>query len=57
VAAAQEAASRAIAEAQIIRLSVADQHAIAKAILNPPAPKASLRRAAKAYRKLIKAAG
>jgi uncharacterized protein (DUF1778 family) len=57
VAAAQEAASRAIAEAQIIRLSVADQRAFAKAILDPPAPKACLRRAAKVYRTRVKAAG
>jgi uncharacterized protein (DUF1778 family) len=57
VAAAQEAANRAIADAQIIRLSVADQRAIAKAILDPPAPRASLRRAAKTYRTRVKAAG
>lgn len=55
VAAAQEAAARAIEETQIIRLSVADQRAFAEAILNPPPPSASLARAAEAYRTLIKA--
>ena len=55
VAAAQEAASRAIEEAQIIRLSVADQRAFAEAILDPPPPSPSLARAAEAYRGLIKA--
>ena len=54
VAAAQEAASRAIADAQIIRLSVEDQQAFAAAILNPPPPSAALERAAAAYRKLIR---
>jgi uncharacterized protein (DUF1778 family) len=55
IAAAQEAASRIIEEAQIIRLSVADQRAFAEAILDPPAPAPSLVRAAEAYRGLIKA--
>jgi uncharacterized protein (DUF1778 family) len=50
VAAAQEAANRAIEEAHIIRLSVADQRAFADAILNPPAPSPALRRAAKAHK-------
>ena len=54
VAAAQEAASRAIEEAQIIRLSVEDQRAFATAILNPPPPSAALKRAAAAHRKLIR---
>ncbi len=54
VAAAQEAAARTIEETQIIRLSVEDQRAFAEAILNPPAPGPALKRAAKAYRKLIK---
>jgi uncharacterized protein (DUF1778 family) len=54
VAAAREAAARAIEEAQIIRLSVEDQRAFADAILNPPAPNAALLRAAKAHKALIK---
>jgi uncharacterized protein (DUF1778 family) len=55
VAAAQEAANRTIAETQIIRLSVADQRAIAAAILEPPEPTAALKRAAKIYRTRVKA--
>jgi uncharacterized protein (DUF1778 family) len=55
VAAAQEAASRTIEEAQIIRLSVEDQRAFAEAILNPAPPSAALLRAAEAHRSLIKA--
>ncbi len=55
VAAAREAAGRAIEEARIIRLSVADQRAFAEAILNPPPPSLSLARAAEAWRGLIKA--
>ena len=54
VAAAHEAATRAIEQAQIIRLSGEDQRAFAAAILDPPAPPASLLRAAEAYRGLIK---
>lgn len=55
VAAAQAAAQRTIEETQIIRLSVEDQRVFAEAILNPPAPNAALKRAAEAYRTLIKA--
>lgn len=55
VAAAREAATRTIKEAQIIHLAVEDQRAFAEAILNPPAPGAGLARAAAAYRKLIAA--
>jgi uncharacterized protein (DUF1778 family) len=53
VAAAQEAAHRAIEETQIIRLSVEDQRAFAEAILNPPAPNDAMRRAAQAYRAMV----
>lgn len=56
VEAAREAARRAIEETQIIRLSVEDQRAFADTILAPPGPNAALRRAAAAYRDLIKAA-
>ena len=55
VAAAQEAANRAIAEVQIIRLSVEDQRTFAAAILEPAPPSPALQRAANAYRRLIKA--
>ena len=53
VASADEAACRAIQETEIIRLSIAGQRQIAAAILNPTAPTASLRRAAKRYRGLF----
>ena len=53
-AAAQDAAHRAIEEAQIIRLSVADQRAFAEAILDPPEPTPALRRAFRRRRALIK---
>jgi uncharacterized protein (DUF1778 family) len=55
VAAAQDAANRAIAEQHIIRLSLEDQRVFADAILNPPSPSPGLRRAAKAHKVLIKA--
>jgi uncharacterized protein (DUF1778 family) len=53
VAAAQEAAARAIESAQVIRLSVEDQRAFADALLNPPPPNDALKRAAAAHRALI----
>jgi uncharacterized protein (DUF1778 family) len=46
-------ACRAIQETEIIRLSIEGQRQIAAAILNPPAPTAALRRAAKRYRQLF----
>ena len=55
VAAAQDAAQRAIEDAQILRLSLEDQRAFAAAIMDPPAPNASLVRAAEKYRSLVKA--
>jgi uncharacterized protein (DUF1778 family) len=54
VTAAQDAAHRAIEEAQIIRLSVEDQKAIAAAILDPPAPNQALRRAAASHSRLVR---
>jgi uncharacterized protein (DUF1778 family) len=53
VAAAQEAAYRAIEETQIVRLSVEDQRSFVEAILNPPEPTAALRRAFDRHRELI----
>jgi len=53
VTSAREAACRTIEEAEIIRLSVEDQRQIAEAILNPPAPTPTLRRAFKHRRKLF----
>lgn len=53
VAAADEAACRAIEKTEIIRLSLEDQRRIAKALLNPPRPNAALKRAFKRRRQLL----
>src|SRR5690349_17843952 len=53
VAAADEAACRAIQETEIIRLSIEGQRQIAAAILDPPAPTSALKRAARRYRELF----
>jgi uncharacterized protein (DUF1778 family) len=53
VSAAQEAAQRTIEDAQVLRLAVEDQQALASSILNPPEPNDALRRAAAAHRRLI----
>ena len=45
VSAVQEAAQRAIEQAEIVRLSVADQQCFAQALLNPPEPAPAMRRA------------
>ena len=45
VAAAHDAARRAIEEDSIIRLSAEDQQRFAAALINPPAPNAALKRA------------
>jgi uncharacterized protein (DUF1778 family) len=55
VAAAQEAAYRAIEETQVIRLSVEDQRTITEAILDPPPLTPALERAIERQRTLIKA--
>lgn len=53
VSAAREAAMREVEAAHVIRLSLEDQRAIAAALLDPPEPNESLRRAAANHRKLI----
>ncbi|MEI9930816.1 MAG: DUF1778 domain-containing protein [Rhizomicrobium sp.] len=53
VAAAHEAAQRAIEDAHIIRLSLADQKKLAEMLINPPRPNAALKRAFEAHRRLI----
>jgi uncharacterized protein (DUF1778 family) len=53
VAAADEAACRAIEQTEIIRLSLEGQRQIAEAILNPPAPNKAWKKAAKRYRELF----
>lgn len=54
VAAALEDAHRTIEQAQIIRLSVDDQHKFAKALLNPPPLAPAMKRALQAHKRLIK---
>ena len=53
IAAVQEAAQRAIEDAEIIRLSLADQHCFAQALLSPPPPSPVLERAFSRRRKLL----
>lgn len=53
VAAAQEAAHRAIEETSIIRLSAEDQRRFVEALLDPPAPTPALRRAQEAHARLF----
>jgi uncharacterized protein (DUF1778 family) len=55
VAAVQQAARQAIEQADIIRLSLADQEAFANALMAPPKPNAALKRAFARRRKLIQA--
>ena len=55
VAAAQDAARKAIEETQVIRLSVEDQRAFVDAILNPPPLAQALKRAIARHRRLITA--
>ncbi len=54
VDAARQAAERTIAEAQIIRLSLADQERVAALLGNPPAASPALERAMAAHRDLIR---
>ncbi len=53
VTAIEAAVKKSVEDRRTILLSIEDQRAFAKAILNPPAPSASMRRAAKAYRERI----
>ena len=53
VAAVQEAAQRTIAEAEVIRLSLADSERFARAILAPPPPSPALERAFARRRDLL----
>lgn len=54
IASVQEAAQRALEEAEVIRLSLADQQRFAEAILSPPKPTAALRRAMARQGKLLR---
>lgn len=55
IAAVQDAAQRAIEEAGVIRLSLADQERFAQALLSPPQPTPALERAFARRRKLVNA--
>jgi uncharacterized protein (DUF1778 family) len=54
VAAVQDAAQRAIEQAEIIRLSRADQECFAQALLSPPKPVPALERAFVRRSKLLR---
>ncbi len=54
VTAAQDAALRAIEQAEVVRLSLADQECFARALLAPPAPTPALERAFERQRKLLR---
>lgn len=53
VSAAQDAARQAIEQAEVIRLSVADQACFAEALLAPPRPTPALERAFARRRQLL----
>ncbi len=53
ISAAQEAATRAIVDQQVIELSLRDTEAFAEGMLNPPPAGASLRAAAQRYKKIM----
>ncbi|RQS62513.1 DUF1778 domain-containing protein [Burkholderia sp. Bp8963] len=54
VSAAREAAQRAIAEAEMIRLSLADSQRFADVILSPPEPVDALKRAITRHDQLLR---
>lgn len=54
IAAVQEAAQRAIEQAEVVRLSLADQQSFADALLSPPAPAPALQRAFARRDKLLR---
>jgi uncharacterized protein (DUF1778 family) len=54
VTAVRDAAQRAIEQAEIIRLSLADQECFAQALLSPPKPLPALERAFVRRRKLLR---
>lgn len=53
VAAVQSAAQRAVEQAEVIRLSLADQERFAQALLAPPAANPALKKAFARKRKLL----
>ena len=55
VSAVQDAAQHAIEQAEVMRLSVADQACFVEVMLSPPTPSAALKRAVAQRRKLLSA--
>jgi uncharacterized protein (DUF1778 family) len=55
VGAVQDAALRAVQQADVVRLSLADQACFAEALLKPPQPAPALKRAFARRRKLLRA--
>ncbi|MBU2834106.1 DUF1778 domain-containing protein [Acidithiobacillus ferriphilus] len=55
VAAVQDAAQRAIEQAEILRLTLVDQECFAQALLSPPQPTPALKRAFARHSKLLRA--
>ena len=55
VAAVQDAAQRAINQAEVVRLTLKDQESFAQALLSPPKPAPALKRAFSRHRKLLRA--
>jgi uncharacterized protein (DUF1778 family) len=55
VAAVQDAAERAIEQAEVVRLSLADQECFAQALLSPKKPSPALKRAFVRRKKLLRA--
>jgi uncharacterized protein (DUF1778 family) len=53
VAAVQSAAQRAVEQAEVIRLSLADQERFAQALLSPPSANPALKKAFARKRKLL----
>jgi uncharacterized protein (DUF1778 family) len=54
IAAVQDAAQRAIEQADVMRLSLADQTSFAQALLSPPEPAPALKRAIARRQKLLR---
>ncbi|MDD2893219.1 MAG: DUF1778 domain-containing protein [Halothiobacillaceae bacterium] len=55
ITAVQDAAQRAIEQAEVMRLSLADQECFAQALLSPPQPSPALERAFARRSKLLRA--
>jgi uncharacterized protein (DUF1778 family) len=54
VAAVQDAAQRAINQAEILRLTLKDQESFAQALISPPKPTTALKRAFSRRKKLLR---